>query len=136
MSDVNEHAMTKSEIVELRANYVKTLNEVSKSVLDSGAFYAIAGPEILGEGSLFLPRRFWNKIPMLDDYRTMNKAVAAAFNIDIRQAFLDAIPSIWLLHAGYVTVDGEHENERGTQIVADKLAAALLPWLQSQTKRA
>lgn len=49
--------------------------------------------------------------------------------IDMRQAFVDSIPSYWIYYKGYVTEDGEHENERGTQIVADLIATELNTWL-------
>ena len=76
VSDVDENSMTDGEIVQLRANYTAALQEVTQSVLCSGAYFILAGPEILGEGNLFLPIRFWNKDQMLDDYRTINQNVA------------------------------------------------------------
>ncbi len=54
--------------------------------------------------------------------------------IDIRQAFLNA-EGFWgkIINSGYLTKDGEHENERGTQIVANKFAEVLKGWLKSKT---
>ena len=131
--------MSASKVHKMRAHYNATLRAVMRSILETGAYFAMAGPEILGESDYYpLPTRYLNKIKMLDDYRAINKAMAREFNvsyIDVRQAFVDAIPPYWHFYSGYVTVDGEHENERGTQIVAELFAANLLPWLQSVTKK-
>lgn len=53
----------------------------------------------IGEGPMFMPKseRFAkDKAEMLNTYREMNKAIAESYGcpyIDMRQAFLDAIPS-------------------------------------------
>jgi hypothetical protein len=86
------------------------------------------GPELLGEGPIGLPAKFENKTQMLDDYVAINKAVFASFGVDyldIRKVFLDSIPSHWKFYKGAVTQDGEHENERGTELVAEYVAAVL-----------
>lgn len=54
---------------------------------------------LLGEGPMFMPKsdRFTkDKTDMLNSYREMNKDLAEEYSIpyiDMRQAFLDAIPS-------------------------------------------
>ena len=42
---------------------------------------AIAGPELLGEGPIFLQKRFYNKIGMLNDYRVITKDVSQQYNV-------------------------------------------------------
>lgn len=96
---------------------------------------AVGGPGVLGEGGmLFAPNegRFKNKEPMLEAYGTINKEAALRVGvpyIDIRQAFLDYIPSYQLCYSRCVTIDGEHENERGTVILARLFALSLSKWL-------
>ena len=137
VSDVDEFRRSASYVAQLRANYTTTLKSVIKTVLQTGAFFAFGGPVLLGESYttyLAVLPKFRNKFQMLNDYRDMNKAVAKELNvpyIDVREAFLNAIPTYWHFLHGYVTIDGEHENERGTQMVAKMLADALRPWLRS-----
>lgn len=96
---------------------------------------ALSGPGVLGEGHrYFAPKedRFHNKEVMLDWYTTLNKETAASLDvpyIDVRQAFLDFIPSYQLCYSLCVTYDGEHENDRGTVIVAKLFAQSLSTWL-------
>lgn len=71
---------------------------------------------------------------MLNDYAIMNKNIAASFDmpyIDVRGAFQDYIPSYQLCYSLCVTYDGEHENERGTIIVARLFAETLNVWLST-----
>lgn len=132
-SDVEEKDMTAEQIVHLRGNYTANLIHVVKTIKRSGAFFAaLAGPEILGEGIVGKPSKWYAKTPMLNDYREINKDVARAENVeyvDVRQAFLDKIPAVWVINSGLLTKDGEHENERGTQIVADMFSEVLGRWL-------
>ena len=104
----------------------------------TGAFVAIAGTGVLGEGKkLFKPSesaRFKHKEGMLNDYNTMNEVVATKYHIpfiNVRQAFLEYIPFYQLCYSKCVTFDGEHENERGTVIVAKLFSATLSEWLSS-----
>ena len=98
---------------------------------------ALSGPGVLGEGHrFFAPKvdRFRNKEVMLNWYTDLNKETAASLNvpyIDVRQAFLDFIPSYQLCYSLCVTYDGEHENERGTVIVAKLFAKSLSLWLST-----
>jgi hypothetical protein len=100
-----------------------------------GAYVALGGPGVLGEGRMFFAPnegRFQDKEPMLDAYGTINKQAAIRVGIpyiDIRQAFLDFIPSYQLCYSRCVTIDGEHENDRGTVIVARLFALSLSSWL-------
>lgn len=89
----------------------------------------------MGEGGmLFAPDegRFRDKEPMLEAYSTINKQAATRVGIpyiDVRRAFLDFIPSYQLCYSRCVTLDGEHENDRGTVILARLFATSLSNWL-------
>ena len=98
---------------------------------------ALSGPIVLGEGhKFFAPKeeRFTNKEEPLNWYTLLNKEVAASVQvpyIDMRQAFLDYIPSYQLCYSLCVTFDGEHENNRGTIIVAKHFAKTISIWLST-----
>ena len=69
---------------------------------------------------------------MLNRYTKINKEIAGNFNIpyiDMRQAFLDAIPSNYYGYSGCLTIDGEHENENGAVIVSKMFTSQILSWL-------
>ena len=74
---------------------------------------------------------------MLEDYKKMNMQVSAAFGVeyvDVRTAFLNEIPSYWFfIPYGIVTVDGEHENSHGTDILVDLFTQALDRYLKSNS---
>lgn len=63
--------------------------------------------------------------------RTAALSVPGVQYIDIRNRFLEAIPSWWDFRGGWVTVDGEHPNERGTWIEAKLFADQLNLWLEA-----
>jgi hypothetical protein len=136
-SDVSEDNMDSEGVDETRTAYLKAVVDTISKLTQTGVFVAIAGPGVLGEGAkLFAPKeeRFQNKEEMLDDYSAMNKQVANLFKIpyiDIRAAFMAYVPSYQLCYSLCVTIDGEHENERGTKIVAKHFADTLGLWLSS-----
>jgi hypothetical protein len=69
---------------------------------------------------------------MLNDYRDINKKICANYNItyiDVRGALLSAIPSWWVWSMGYVTIDGEHLNSQGVEIVSQLFANVIDDWL-------
>ena len=71
---------------------------------------------------------------MLNRYTKINKDITKSYNlpyIDMRRAFLDALPFSYYGYEGCLTIDGEHENERGTIIVAKLFAESLSNWLIS-----
>ena len=135
VSDVDEAALSAATVTELRANYSTALNCTLAAIVASGALVAVAGPGILGEGPLGLPTRWQNKATMLDAYRGLTRGAAEAAAVpyfDMRAAFLQAIPRLWPLSSGAVTVDGEHPNAAGTDIEARLFAAQIDAWLQLQ----
>lgn len=87
---------------------------------------------------LFAPHseRFIKKEASLKIYNSMNEDVAAHFGIpfiNVRKAFLNKIPFYQLCYKHCVTYDGEHENERGTIIVAKLFSDVLSAWLTSSS---
>ena len=87
----------------------------------------VAGPELLGEGPRQLKSSWKGKTPeYFDMYITMTRnaalSVPGVSYIDIRTRFLEAIPSWRSKYRGWVTVDGEHPNDRGTWIEAKLFA--------------
>ena len=92
---------------------------------------AVAGPELLGEGPIG-STTYFSKRDMLDAYRNMTRQVAADHDvpyIDMRQAFLDAIPKWWVFGAGWITDDGEHPNDQGSAIEASLFAKMINQWV-------
>lgn len=137
VSDVNEDFMTLDEVMATRNDYVSNLRRFIEYIQNtsSTSIIGIGGPVILGEGSFGLPIQWWGKSKMLEDYHAIKKDIVTSYNvqyIDIRQLFLDALAtatSNTLLYCGYLTFDGEHENARGTSIIATALADAIKRWL-------
>ena len=72
----------------------------------------------------------------MNDYREMKRDIASRYNIpylDIRKAFLDEIARHKpVLYCGYLTYDGEHENQRGTDLLAELFAHAIAGWLKNR----
>ena len=78
------------------------------------------------------PGEYYTKRRMLDRYVTINRQVGHDHSvpyIDMRQAFLDAIPNNYYGHKGCLTSDGEHPNENGVKIIAKKFSETILTWL-------
>lgn len=68
----------------------------------------------------------------MDAYREINKEVCqelAIQYVDLRQAFKSELPSAWPFSRWYLTSDGEHPNERGSQIIANKFVEVLKKWM-------
>lgn len=99
----------------------------------------MGGPEVLGEGPLLAPINaplwvYYNKIKMLDRYVRLNQHIALKLGIpymNIRQAFLNALPPGRVVYSGCLTTDGNHENENGAIIVAKIFSETLYEWLKS-----
>lgn len=92
---------------------------------------AIAGPGLLGEGLIVNKPRFRGKEGLLDRYRFINLQLANSYDLpylDIRKAYQEALPSYWIFSFGYVTTDGEHPNDRGSDIIAEYFSALLNQW--------
>jgi hypothetical protein len=137
VSDEDESTKSTDAIGAARRAYQHDLSAVIVNLLSAGTtFVAICSPGVLGETSFawFQPNqaRFHHKTAMLDDYSDMNRRVAANYSvefIDVRRAFLDAIPQYQLSYAWCVSRDGEHLNERGTKIIALLFAQTIQRWV-------
>jgi hypothetical protein len=125
VSDIDESAMSDTEITILRQNYENNLKSVIERIqANQTDVVALSGPGLLGEPGilqLFLSSRFRGKENMLNDYREMNKQIALAYNItylDLRTALQQAVPYwLWIFGRWFTTVDGEHLNAKGTVFV-------------------
>ena len=140
-SDIDEEHLNPKEKQALRETYRSNLLAVSSKILAQGSLLAIAGPELLGEGPKMLDSYWYqhrhgtylSKTAMLNDYRVINEEVALQLKsvpyIDIRKAFLDAIPE-WSYNSGCVTLDGEHPNNFGAIIEANLFSYIINQWLR------
>lgn len=92
-----------------------------------------------GEGAFGLPPQWWAKGQIMDEYRDMKRSIASSFNVpylDIRKAFQEEVARHKpVLYCGYLTYDGEHENERGTELLARVYVRAIVEWMQTRQKR-
>ena len=126
-SDVSNYS-PEQDTEDRRRDYKNVLTDVIEKTTSTGAYLAVAGPGLLGEGIILLQSRFWRKQRMLNDYRKMNQEICAAQGIDyvdFRSALLNALPFWHMLYKGWVTVDGEHECERGAVIISKLIADCL-----------
>lgn len=99
-----------------------------------GVKIGLAGPILVGDGPWsfrYTQRQHQIKAQLFDLYRSYNQKISLDLNltyIDLRQAYLDAVPSY---HKGFrhcVTVDGNHPSENGAYINAYKISQTLLEW--------
>eukprot|EP01041_Mallomonas_annulata_P004378 gene4378-8720_t len=119
-SDVDESAKTNKEIRELRSNFKTRLRFFTQSILNAGAYMAIAGPGVY-------PWYFF-KTAMMTDYQKMYIEVANEFEmeyIDVRGAFLESInngrnPTLF--------GDNEHPNNHGARIMAELFMSTIHRW--------
>ncbi len=55
--------MNEEEIAVLHKNYFDNLLATIKLIKETGAYLVVAGPELLGEGPIFLRTRWRKKLP-------------------------------------------------------------------------
>ena len=136
-SDISANVETVDNIDFLRQHYISNLTYIIRKIQHDrkGIRIAIAGPGILGEGPLFkkeLYKTIHTRKIMLNEYSEINRNIALQFDItyiDIRQAYLEQLPSYRLAYAGCLTVDGEHENDNGLRIISKLVAKAVFDWI-------
>eukprot|EP01040_Poterioochromonas_malhamensis_P004951 gene4951-5311_t len=141
VSDYYEGDMSLEEVTLKRESYKSNLTAVINYVKAAGVSkMAVAGPTILGEGP-FLYKQFMaarkNKKSMLNDYRQMNMDIAEELGvdyIDMRKSYLYELPDYWIAAAYYLTLDGEHPNDRGTGVIVDKFAKQISEWTGAPVK--
>jgi hypothetical protein len=82
------------------------------------------------EGMGFLaPPRLRGFNFMIKDIRELNLQNAVRYNatyIDMFSAIKSVSVPWWLLYSSYATVDGEHYNQLGTEILSETFVQALL----------
>lgn len=84
-----------------------------------------------GEGES-CPQRL-AKFDTIEYYKALTQNITISSGLpymDLRDSFLSNIPNTWQPCEGLVTVDGEHPNEKGTQIEASVLAKQINQWFQ------
>lgn len=139
VSDVFEIYESNERISQIRSDYVDRLQTFISAVKSANiSLIGVGGPTILGEGVFGLPLEWWAKYNMLVGYRLMTKSVCGSNGVpymDMRAAFLQALSALSsrVLYCGYLTWDGEHENEKGTEIVASLFSTAIRSWLLTTT---
>ena len=136
-SNIDETTMTPAQVSALRANYSLHVTQTAALIAAAGARLAVAGPELLGEGPVGLQPRFQNKTaPYMEAYVNLTRQAAervpGVAYINMRAAFLQAIPWWWTLYGGWVTIEGEHPNERGAGIEAELFANTLNGWIAEE----
>lgn len=126
-SDVSDQDADYLEEKSTELQYKEDLSEVVR-ILKNTSKLAVAGPGLLGEGPLFSLDYFYRKNRLLNHYREINKNISqenGILYVDIRKALKDSIPSTWIFSMGFCTMDGEHPNERGSQIIAEQFGLAI-----------
>jgi lysophospholipase L1-like esterase len=131
VSDVDESRLMPDEVTQTRTTYERNLRTVLVRLQDAGAFVVMSGPAVIGEQ----PRRRNKKDPQLDAYRAINRRVAASLKVpyvDARRAFFVQRPADTpsTVDRGLLTVDGEHLNRRGADVVRKLFVRALDSWLR------
>jgi len=120
-------------IASIREKYVLDLDALLKRlVAKMPGKVVLAGPTLYGE----LPRGENKQDAAYDGeggYLAMNRQACAGQSppvtfVDTRAAFyrsLNRKVPVWTHASGYLTIDGEHHNKRGAQIVTDMFYRAL-----------
>lgn len=124
-------------MVTLRKHYVGNVTKVIRKIAARGRHLAVAGPGVLGESGLGIWTKaaldqFRNRVKMLDAYTAINQEITGKRNIsyiNVRAEYLKKIPKYQCYKSGCLTVDGEHQNQRGTDLVSKLFAADLKLWL-------
>lgn len=120
-SDVDETPDTQDSI---RAAYESNLRYVLTQLTNRIPHVIVAGPSLYGE----LPRGQNSKDEMYDAYTNINRNISAEFGLtylETRAEFFANLPTGWNQHSGYLTVDGEHHNSRGAQLVEEMFLRAI-----------
>jgi hypothetical protein len=90
---------------------------------------ALAGPGMMGDGPWFLPSRLRGKKALAAAYKDANRKYASKYAnveyVDVGASLQNVVPWWYPFGAGYVTVDGERVNRRGSFVVAEAVAEKL-----------
>ena len=130
-SDVSDPSKSYLDSDDAMMQYKNNLINVITAIKVITKYFAIAGPNLLGE----LPEGENGRDKYLNMYRQINRDVSLSYNvsyIDIRQAFLDADRlKEWDQSSGYLTTDGEHPSEAGSKIEEDLFYNQLELWYKN-----
>jgi lysophospholipase L1-like esterase len=130
-ADVEDDDESPARSRALRASYERDLDAVLATLRGATSHVIVSGPTLLGER----PRGRNPKDHVLDAYAEVNRRLCHAHHavwVDTRQAAFQ-----WLhenargqdRESGLLTEDGEHLNQAGADLVADRMATALGHWL-------
>lgn len=123
---------------ELQSAYVARLESVVIELLSAGVEYlAISSPLLFGEHDFLRKRQFRGRDEIIEEYIELNAYVAAKYNctfINMHKHFEAVIPETWVFAFFYVTMDGEHPNRYGSQIIAKVFGKHLQDWLQTRER--
>ena len=112
--------------------YRQDLHKVLGFLALNAAHVALAGPGPMGEGPIFKDSRFDGITARANTYKSINQAYSARYEncqyIDLQQFLLSKVPWWYPFGSGFVTVDGEKPNYRGSLAQADLIAHTLRSW--------
>jgi hypothetical protein len=123
----NEYLMLNSTKDEYHRNVTALLTKIQQRI----PMISFAGPGLLGEGDIFRFPKFQGKEPLLNAYQEINQRIGKELSIpymNIRKGFQELIPSYWSFALGIVTIDGEHPNYFGTQVIAKYFSTQFMKW--------
>lgn len=157
-SDISDTEIEVLETSQYQEQYRTDLQSVINTLKSSAKYIGIAGPAMLGQGSLFRRNKYKGKDPYLDLYGQINKQIAEANQcvfIDMRRAWKCAVPFFNPLSQCFFqdtkccdccciclgifvcgpTLDGEHPNLYGTRIESRQFATAINSMLSNTSTR-
>mmetsp|Transcript_17136 Transcript_17136/g.24800 ORF Transcript_17136/g.24800 Transcript_17136/m.24800 type:complete len:285 (+) Transcript_17136:27-881(+) len=124
--------LTHAQREKVLSNYTMKVKEVIYA-LKNVTYVIVSGPTLASEGPFIKPVRFFQRQPILETFLELNKKICAETNVtylDLHTSLKRVIPKAWMFYKSFVTADGEHENHRGSVIIADALAEAVGVWLK------
>jgi len=113
---------------EIRAAYTANLYDVLSTFKQQVKYFAFGGPSLFGEKPHGMNRRD----DILDDYASINRKAAQDLNItylETRALFWSHLPKDWNQDKGFLTLDGEHHNAAGAQLIVDLFSDLITNWL-------
>ena len=135
VTEVHEDNMNSTTRAETRDKYYQNVVDVLDAIIATGAQPFLSGPTILGEnkGMEGRPKKYINKDRMLEEYKKINEEIAKKKRvpyIDLRKELVNILRKRKHKdYKGFMTVDGEHFNEKGSTFVAHVLATAIKKWM-------
>ena len=128
-SDVT-HPKEEGKDNELRHFYTRHLQSIFDRVKAADVFLVVCGPILYGE-------RIRGKNPkdtFLNEYSEINRTMCESNKVkyvNLRREFWKKLPKFWDFRRGYLTLDGELLNRRGSYLAKDLITDAIDEWLIS-----